>query len=204
MRCNMKDLNFFEPYIEKTEFKVDKKLVIFAISVFAFLSIGTYTIYNSVVIKQETRMVHSLKSTAENPMTLEKVGEIQGKELEVNEFRESVEKIRHLDETIAERDIIDESLLETITSRMPEDLFLTSLSVFNREIQIVGIAKDKWSIAELEKGLENLKDLEDIFISNISLQDDYYNFTINITLKDVYGNGEEVTEEELVEEKPEN
>lgn len=200
----MKDLNFFEPYIERAEIKIDRKLIYFSVSIFAFLLLGIYTIYNSIIIKEESRLVKNLKSTAENPMTLEKVGEIQAKELEVNEFRESVEKIRHLDETIAERDIIDESLLETITSRMPEDLFLTSISVFNREIQIVGIAKDKWSIAGLEKGLENLRDLEDIFISNISLQDDDYNFTINITLKDVDGNGGEVTEEELVEEKPEN
>ena len=200
----MRDLNFFEPFIEKTEFKIDKKIIFFAVGMFALLSLVSYTVYNSIIIRHESRIVQSLKTTAENPRTLEKVEEIKEKEIEVNEFREAVEKIRYLDETIAKREIIDEALLDKITSRMPGDLFLTSLSIYNREIQIVGIAKDKLSIAELEKGLEDIEDAEEIFISNISLEEDFYNFTINITLKDVDGYGEEVTEEELVEEEPED
>ena len=200
----MRDLNFFEPYIEKTEFKIDKKIMYFALGMFALLSFATYSIYNSIIIKQETIMVENLRTTAENPRSLEKVGEIEEKQIEVDEFREAVEKIRYLDESIAKRDIIDEALLDKITSRMPQYLFLTSLGIYNREIQIVGIAKDKLSIAELEKGLEDLEDAEEIFISNISLEEDFYNFTINITLKDVDGNGEEAAEEELVEEEPED
>ena len=196
----MRDLNFFEPYLEKSEFKIDKRILFFSIGLFALLSLVSYTVYNSIIIRQQDRIVQSLKTTAENPGTLKKVEEIQEKEIEVNEFREAVEKIRYLDETIAKRDIIDEALLDKITSRMPEDLFLTSLSIYNREIQIVGISKDKLSIAELEKGLEDLEDAEEIFISNISLEEDFYNFTININLKDVDGSGEEFTEEVIEEE----
>ena len=199
----MRDLNFFEPYIEKSEFKIDKRIVFFAFAMFAILSLTTYTFYNSIIIKHQRSMVENFKITAENPRTLEKVREIEEKQIEVDEFRQAVEKIRYLDETIAEKDIIDEALLDKITSRMPESLFLTSLSIYNREIQIVGIARDKLSIAELEKGLEDLDDLEEIFISNISLEEDFYNFTININLKDVDGDGEEVTEEELDGEEPE-
>ena len=199
----MRDLNFFEPYIEKSEFKIDKRIVFFAFAMFAILSLTTYTFYNSIIIKHQRSMVENFKITAENPRTLEKVREIEEKQIEVDEFRQAVEKIRYLDETISEKDIIDEALLDKITSRMPEDLFLTSLSIYNREIQIVGIAKDKLSIAELEKGLEDLEDAEEIFISNISLEEDFYNFTININLKDVDGDGEEVTEEELDGEEPE-
>lgn len=200
----MGDLNFFEPYIEKTEFKIDKKLIIIVVCIIAFLSLSTDTIYNSRIIKQEARIVESLNQTSKDPTTLKKIEKIKERENELNAFRESVEKIRYLDRKIVERDIIDEDLLRTITSKIPGDLFFTSLSIFNYEIQIVGISKDKWSIAELEKGLEDLKDLEEIFISNISLQDDYYNFTINITLKDVDENGEEAVEEEFSSEEPEN
>lgn len=199
----MRDLNFFEPYIGKTEFKIDKRIIFLTIGMFALLSLVTYTVYNSIIIKQETRIVESLKTTTENFRILEKVEEIQVKQIKVDEFREDVEKIRSLDETIAERDVINEDLLDEITSRMPEDLFLTSLSIYNREIQIVGISKDKLSIAELEKGLEDLEDAQEIFISNISLEEDFYNFTISINLKGVDGSGEKFIEEELDEEEPE-
>lgn len=200
----MKDLNFFEPYIEKSEFKLDKKFIIAGVCIFAFLALSTHTIYNSMEIKQETRMIQSLKATAENPTTLKKTDEIREKENEVNEFRDSVEKIKYLDQIIVERDIINENLLGIINHKIPEDLFFTSLSIFNHEIQIVGISKDKWSIAELGKGLEDLEGLEETFISNISLQDDSYNFTINITLKDVEEYGTETAKEGSPSEEPEN
>lgn len=200
MGCNMRDLNFFEDYIEKTEFKIDKRLVYISLSVFLGLFFVFYTVYNSIIIKQESKLVNSLRITAENPDMLKRVEEIKTKEEEVKEFRESVEKIRLLNETIKGRDIIDERILETITRRMPEDLFLTSLGIYNGQIQIVGISKDKWSIAEFEKALEVLEDLEEIFISNISLQDDYYNFTIDISLMGVGLDGEGYEEESMEEE----
>lgn len=191
----MRDINFFEQYIEKSEFKIDKRLIYFTISTFVILSLITYTIYNAMIIKQETQMVESLRGTAENTKTIEQVEAIQAKEIEVNEFRESVDKIKQLDKTLEGRDIIDEGFIDIITSKIPDDLFLTSLSIQNRDIQIVGIAKDKWSIAELQKGLESLPDTEEIFVSNISLEEDHYNFNINITLKDVNVDGEESEEE---------
>lgn len=187
----MRDLNFFEDYIEKREFKIDKKLMYFTLSSFVVLSLISYIIYNSMIIKQETQMVENLRSTAENTKTVEKVESIKAKEVEVAEFKESVDKIKQLDKTLEGRDIIDEQLLDMITSRIPEDLFLTSLSIQGRDIQIVGIANDKWSVAELQKGLEDLPDIEENFVSNISLQEDNYSFNINITLKDVSLDGEE-------------
>lgn len=187
----MRDLNFFEGYIEKIEFKIDKKLIYFTLSSFIVLSLVMYIIYNSMIIKQETQMVENLRTTAENSKTIEKVEAIKVKDLEVTEFRESVDKIKQLDKTLEGRDIIDEKLLDIINSKIPEDLFLTSLSIQGRDIQMVGIANDKWSIAEFQRGLEDLPDVEEIFVSNISLQEDHFSFNINITLKDVSLDGEE-------------
>lgn len=190
----MRDLNFFEDYIEKDQFKIDKKFIYFTVFAFVVLSFFTYSIYNYMIIRQETKIVSSLKAIAENPETLKNVEEIKEKEVKVKSFRDSVEKIRALDNIIDSKDIISESLLDSITLKMPEDLFLTSISINNNDIQLVGMARDKWSIAEFEKGLEALDNVEDIFISNISLQEDYYNFNINITMEDVNMDGEESEE----------
>lgn len=187
----MRDLNFFENYIEKDQFKIDKKVIYFTICILIILSFFTYSIYNYMIIRQETRIVASLKTVAENPETLKNVEKIKEKEIEVKDFRDSVEKIRKLDKIIESTDIISESLLDNITLRMPEDLFLTSIEINNKDIQLVGMSKDKWAIAEFQKGLESLGNVGDIFISNISFQEDSYNFNINITIEDVNMDGDE-------------
>lgn len=179
----MRDLNFFESFIEKKEFKINRRIVFVTLSSFLVLSLTAYIIYNAILIRRESKIVESLKSTAEDPKILKKVEEIKSKEVEVNEYRASVEKIKQLDETIEKRDIIDEDLLNNINSKLGENIFLTSLSIQNNEIHLVGISKDKWEIAEFIKGIETLDIHEDIFASNISQQDDHYGFSLNIQLR---------------------
>jgi len=191
----MNDLNFFEPYIEKTDFKISKKAIYLSLLLIAIISFASLTIYNAIFIKGEEKVVDSLKAMANNTKTIERVEAIREKEIEVDEFRDSVDKIRQLNKTLEDKDLIKESLLDNITSKMPEDLFLTSISIYNKDIQLVGISKDKWSIADLEKGLEDIEQIDEIFISSISLEDDYYNFNVNITIKDVSNSGEELEKE---------
>lgn len=181
----MRDLNFFENYIEKDQFKIDKKIVCFALSIFLVLFFCTYSLYNHILIKQETSVVNNLKSVAENPELLSKIDKIQERKIEVSKFKDSVGRIRELDQIMESKDIINELLLDSIISIMPEDLFLTSIGINNDDIQLVGIAGGKRSIAEFEKGLEMLENVEEIFVSNISLQEDYYNFNVSIIMGDV-------------------
>lgn len=181
----MRDLNFFEDYIKKDQFKIDKKIICFALSIFLVLFFCTYSLYNHILIKQETSVVNNLKSVAENPELLSKIDKIQERKIEVSKFKDSVVKIRKLNQIIESKDIINELLLDSIISIMPEDLFLTSIGINNDDIQLVGIAGGKRSIAEFEKGLEMLENVEEIFVSNISLQEDYYNFNVSIIMGDV-------------------
>ncbi len=185
----MRDINFFESYIEKREFKIDRKLIYSALGLLIVLVVVALFILNAFTIRQEAAIVESLRQTAEDPKTLERVNYIQNKEVEVNEFRDSVEKIQQLDRTIESRDIVNESLLLDITDTMPEEVSLTSLSIRQGELNIVGMAQDKWSIAEFQKGLEYLNIHEEIFISNITLEDTHYNFSINMLLRGEDNNG---------------
>ena len=122
--------------------------------------------------------------------------EIEEKQIEVKEFNESLEMVRILDKGIEEDSVIDSYLLDNIISKMPEDVFFTSISMYSDSIQIVGNSKDKWAIAQLGKNLETIEDFHEIFISNISSEEGYYNFVLNISLKDV-----NIDEEESIEEK---
>lgn len=191
----MKDLNFFEPYIEKREFKVDRKLVYASLGILIVIIFFVYSVFNYILIRQEEKTIASLKEIGDNEQTLQKIEEIKEKQAEVEEFRESVDKIVMLDESLQKTDKIASNLLEDITRKMPNEVFITSISISASDIQIVGIAEDNWSIAEFGRGLEDI-DLGDVFISNISNQDNHYNFNINIMTEDVIGDGEIVEEAE--------
>lgn len=190
----MRDLNFFETYIDKSEFKIDRGIIFVLIASLIVVMFIFNSIYNSFVIRQKTREVEILKSNAEDIEVLAKVEKIKTKKEEVEVFSESLERIEYLDETIKSKDIIDEELLNFITVRMPKNLFLTYLNIGEAGIQIEGISRDKLSIARFEKALEDLGDLEDleeIFIESITLEDGSYTFTMDIILE-----GADLTEDE--------
>ncbi len=191
----MKDLNFFEPYIENREIKLNKMFFLYLIIGLGFIYlIGTGAMNQLKLIKLKSE-VDRLQLVAENPNTINKVNEVMAKEEEVNTFREEVSKIQIVDQKIQDDEIIDDELLRSITSKLPEGLFLTSITVQSREIQLLGVAQDRWSVAEFAKGLEILEDIETIYISNISQVNQYYNYNINITLKGVTIDGEVQVEE---------
>lgn len=199
----MKDLNFFESYVETREFKLDRKFVYTSLGVFIIIVFFVHSIFNYIIIKQEEKAVASLKEIAENEKNLQKITEIKEKEIEVAEFRESVQEIILFNARLEETDIINTKLLDDITCKMPNEVFITSLTISASDIQIGGIAKDKLSIAEFEKGLESIDDLEDVFVSNIYRQNNHHNFNIKIMIEDMMIDGEinEEAEGETINKK---
>lgn len=181
----MRDLNFFEPFLEKRQFKFNKMMILYVLLLLTIVGLGAWAGYNQIQINALEREVAGLREVAENPETVKKVEEILAFEEQTNQFKAEVERIRQLDRNIQARDIIGENLLEDINSKLPEGVFLTNLNVAGREIMMNGYATDKYSIAEFGKGLEQLPYSDNIFVSNISLEESYYRYNMNLTLKEV-------------------
>ena len=186
----MRDLNFFEPYIEKKEFKANKQWILFTILGIILISLLSKGILNQIKLYRLKSEVHQLKVIAEDPATLERVNAIKEKEAEINQFKNEVDHIKLLDELIDDENIIDGDFLYLISSRLPKDAFLTSLNIFSNEMNLRGIAQDTWSVAEFSKGLEYIEEVDEIFISDISQESDFYHFNINVVLKGGISDGE--------------
>lgn len=181
----MRDLNFFEPFLDKRQFKFNKMVFLYIVLLSVIVGLGAWAGFNQIQINALNREVNSLREVAENPATVKKVEEIKAFEEETKQFRAEVERIVQLDKSIQARDIIGENLLEDINSRLPEGVFLTTLNVAGREIQMNGFATSKYSIAEFGKGLEQLPYADNVFISNISSVEDYYRYNMNLSLEEV-------------------
>ena len=181
----MRDLNFFEPYIDKRQLKITVPIILLTFIALYAIYTMVFGIFNQSQIKVLANDVENLRSIAENPKTVEKITEIKELEAEVITFEEEVNKIKEMDKVVEASHIIDEDYLALVTSKMPENLFFTNFSVNNSEIQITGISKDKWAVAEFSKGLSDIDNVDEIFVSNITGQEDYYNFSMMVILKGV-------------------
>lgn len=190
----MQDLNFFEGYIEKSELTVNKRLILYSIATIMVIILVFYTFYNQIKIKRLSRDVNKLQEILEDERINKKIEEIREKQIDLAKSNESLDSIRILDESIEEDSIIDSYLLDNISLKLPEEVFITSISMYSDKIQIIGNSKDKWAIAQLGKGLETIEDFNEVFISKISSEEGYFNFILNISIKDV-----NIDEEESME-----
>lgn len=186
----MKDLNFFEPYIEKREFRFTKITFLYLLLVLVMLVMAGLGAYNQLAINSLKKQVASKQEAVNDPKTAEKVAEIKELEAEVMTFREEVEKVIKLDESIELGDYIDKEFVAEIRSKMPADMFLTSMSIQNRDLNISGISRDTYSVAEFAKGLSLMEETESVFISNITANELSHDFQLNMTLKEVSVDGD--------------
>lgn len=186
----MKDLNFFEFYIERKEFKLNKYIILYVATGFIFCTLIIYSIFNQIKIQRLESEVNKLQIIVEDSNTLERINEIKEQENELKDLKNELEKVKKLNSIIEKENFIDEKLLRLVASRIPKDTFLESINFSQGEIHISGVAKDQWSIAEFSKGIEYIENIDEIFISNITQNKGNYCFDLNIILKDVINHGE--------------
>lgn len=185
-RCNnLSDLNFFESYNKKKDKNLNKDFILYGLAVLVVLGMIVYAFLNFIKINKLTDETALLKQQLEIKKSNSKINEILEKEKEIVEFKERFNQLKQLDDFINYQDIINENLLEAITTRVPEAVFLNSMIFNTNLISIEGTAKDKKSISDFEHKLGEIDYFDDIFIPAISFENDYYTFTINIKPKEV-------------------
>lgn len=181
----MRDFNFFEPFIEKRQFKFDKMLLLYLVLFIVLVGLIVVGGLNQIKIATLNKDVDSLKVVANNPEINAKVNDIKAFEEETAQYKAEVERIIALDQSIQARDVIGENLLKDINTKLPQEVFLTNMTASGWQVMISGFAEDKYSIAEFAKGLTELPLVNDVFISSISEVEDYYNYNLEITLREV-------------------
>ncbi len=181
----MRDLNFFDTYINSKKFKIDKQRIYYIVLICGTSLFIFYSLFNQVRIGLISKEVDRLKSVIEDERIKLKIKEIEEKKEELNQLTNSLKDIKLFNYYIDENSMIDDILLEKITSSIPEEIFFTSISMDIERIQIIGKAKDKPSISSLIKNLETIESFESLFVSSISKEEQFLKFILNIQLKDV-------------------
>jgi len=191
----MRDLNFFEPYIEKKQTRITFTNILYALIIISLVVVVTLGVYNQTKISNLNKEVKFREDIVNDPQTVAKVEEIKKFDDEVKQFKVEVEKIISLDKSIAENEIISADLFKEISKRLPDDVFISNIQASNNSINISGFSMDRYSIAEFQKGLETIDIIDSTFVPSINKVDSYYTFSVNIGIREVQEDGEETEEQ---------
>ena len=183
----MKDFNFFEPYIDKKETSGYGKLILYTVAPVVILGMIVYPLINVFRINFLKKNITTIKTNLESGAIYERLDAIERKKEKVSEMEKKFALLEDADRIIESRDIVNDLLLNKITGKVPKDIFFRSLNLSSGQIQIQGTATNNLAIAQLENNLRSDKDFKDIYIPNISLNEDLYDFSINFALKDAGG-----------------
>lgn len=185
----MNDLNFFYIYTNSKKLKMRKNRTYYFILICCISLLILYTLVNQIKIRLITKEVDRLKAIIENEEVKGKISEIEKNKKELIQLESSLNDVKLLNNFIEKNAIIDDVLLDRITCSVPEKIFLTSITVDMYRMQVIGKTVDKLSIGNLLKNLEKIEIFDNLFISSISKQEQFFTFIINIQLKDVEFDG---------------
>lgn len=191
----MRDLNFFEPYIEKKQTRITFTNILYALIIISLVVVVTLGVYNQTKISNLNKEIKFREDIVNDPQTVAKVEEIKKFDDEVKQFKVEVEKIISLDKSIVENEIISPDLFKEISKRLPDDVFISNIQASNNSINISGFSMDRYSIAEFQKGLETIDIIDSTFVPSINKVDSYYTFSVNIGIREVQEDGEETEEQ---------
>lgn len=193
----MKDFNFFEPFVEpgKASSGGDKKIIITIAAVLAaiaVIAVPAYQQINTVLMKRE---ISEHKAFLDEGDSKRKIAEMEKKEKLSSSLRAQSGKVEKINDSLNEQDQIGGYIVSTISESLAEDVFMNRLSIEKSGISLDGVSKDKEGIAKFQNNLRKVPYFEEVFVPNISVENEYNNFTVDMTLKGE-GDSDEKTDKE--------
>lgn len=185
----MKDLNFFSSYGKRREKSLSKDYILYGFAIISLIVMIGYSIFNYVGIKKLNAEVAILSKQVQEKKQNVAIKEIIEKEEEIDAFKESINKLKALDDYADSRDLINEYLLGEVENGLPSKIFLKSMVLSSRSIKIEGKSQDKESIAQFQHNLDKLEAFEQVFVPRISYDENHYSFSMDITFKEEEDNG---------------
>jgi type IV pilus assembly protein PilM len=123
-----------------------------------------------------------------NPVYQEKYQEMQAMENKINVLKEYKSALSTLNAQLTKSDTVQTDLLNFISSTVPVDININSLSINEENIVIQGTSILRESVAQLEKNLKDIEIIDNVFVPSITEQEgevSNYSFSVNCTIKDV-------------------
>jgi len=179
----MRDYNFFRPYLTKQNILSKKQVILYTSITIVTVALVVTPIVNALLIKRMEDKTTIVSSIVDSEAVQEEIKKINNRQQQIQELQDYHKTLESINIEVIKIDIINDMFLQTITDRVPDDIFFQTINISQGSIQITGVGKSNVSIAEFEQNLRELPYFENVFIPNISANTGGYTFTISFQIK---------------------
>lgn len=188
----MKEINFFEEYLQNSNQNKQKKYRYIVISAIVLVIILSYPLFSYIQISNYQNRIEKAENflrDSENNQLIEKVKMIDSS---IEALNEQKNKLFEVNQFLEKNDCnIDDKLIDEITSTIPRNIDIQLIDVEEKVISIMASSLDKESITVFQKNLRESSSFVNVFIPNIIHESQYYDFNILFEISengDVKGN----------------
>lgn len=174
----MRDFNFFDPYL-KIQTKPKSNLVLFIIlGVIVIALVATYQIILISKTNELEADIEDIDDYLNSSKTLQKVADVENKQIILEGLQATLTSLVNVTAEIESSDLLDDMLFEQVNAQLPENSFLSEVSMLGSTMTVKGYSTEYANIAQFAFNLNQSGGLDNILIPNISEVDGNYLFTV--------------------------
>ncbi|MBF8982639.1 PilN domain-containing protein [Lutibacter sp. B2] len=185
----MRDFNFFSPYVDEKKTVKKKNMYVVIIIMFIVISVGGVTTTNILIEKQLQKELLSMQKLLTDKEIKDKLNDIDEKKRKIEVLTKYHEIAGKINQQINNIDVINSTLLENISSSLPQKIFIQGMAINHKVLSIQGVSSNRVAIAEFEYNLKQINIFYDVhvnMINNESMDNTNKQFSIECTFfKDV-------------------
>ncbi|MBU3072788.1 PilN domain-containing protein [Clostridium estertheticum] len=184
----MNDFNFFDAYTGvKKDFKKEYFYAAIVSASLVLLIIFTY-VFNCFNISKLNSEITNIQQNLNSKENIAKLNDIKNEEKKLAIMNKYYSVVSNISEGINNKDFVGSKVIDKINSCVPDGVTFKVMTLDDNGVQIKAEAKDRETIAVVERTLRNLDFVKDIYIDSInsSVTDNKkFTFSVKCTLKDV-------------------
>lgn len=180
----MKDFNFFSPYLNEKRSKNLKILYIIAVCSLFAIALISFSVINIYQIKKLNSEIGKAESYLGSKEIIELLRKYEDTKKQTEQMKHYYKQIETVDTEFKNSKTVSTKLLDELSSVMPKDAFLLSLSTNSRDLELQYLINNMEAAAEIEHNLKALDIFEKVHI-NVITSSDKYTASVSCTLKDV-------------------
>lgn len=178
----MFDYNFFEGYKRKKSRKSTGNkipIIVFLSFLVILVGIGGFTFFTLVKTGAEIALLSTEINAPENQETLARITEKQNMIVQLQAMNDS---LLTAPQTLDQKNPINRLLMDNMFNSLPADVQLTDISFDPTTVSLSGKAGLRSAVAEFEHNLRLVVPESSIAVSDITLSENEYTFSMTMTV----------------------